>query len=115
MRIKEGKYGTFYACSEYPACKNTQSTNANNGGDKTGVNCPEPGCAGELVQRTSKRGKIFYGCSRFPDCDFATWDKPVPKECPKCGAKFLLEKTTKKQGTFLVCHTKGCGFKRSIS
>ena len=111
MLIKEGKYGTFYACSGYPDCKTTQSTNSTNGGEKTGVHCPEQGCDGELVQRSSKRGKIFYGCSRFPDCTFATWDKPVAKECPECGAKFLLEKTTKKKGTFLVCNTKGCGFK----
>ncbi|HSQ86054.1 MAG TPA: type I DNA topoisomerase, partial [Desulfobacterales bacterium] len=89
----------------------TQSTNSNNGGEKTGVHCPEQGCDGEVVQRSSKRGKIFYGCSRFPDCTFATWDKPVAKECPECGAKYLIEKTTKKQGTFLVCNTKGCGFK----
>ena len=111
MLIKEGRYGTFYACSGYPDCKTTQSTNSTNGGEKTGVHCPEQGCAGELVQRSSKRGKIFYGCSRFPDCTFATWDKPVAKECPECGAKFLVEKTTKKQGTFLACNTKGCGFK----
>ena len=111
MVIKEGRYGTFYACSGYPDCKTTLSTNSTNGGEKTGVHCPEQGCAGELVQRSSKRGKIFYGCSRFPDCTFATWDRPVAKECPECGAKFLVEKTTKKQGTFLACNTKGCGFK----
>jgi len=111
MVIKEGRYGTFYACSGYPDCKTTLSTNSTNGGEKTGVHCPEQGCSGELVQRSSKRGKIFYGCSRFPDCTFATWDKPVAKECPECGAKFLVEKTTKKQGTFLACNTKGCGFK----
>ena len=111
MLIKEGRYGTFYACSGYPDCKNTQSTNSNSGGEKTGVNCPEQNCDGELVQRSSKRGKTFYGCSRFPDCTFATWDKPVAKECPGCGAKFLVEKTTKKQGTFLACNTKGCNFK----
>jgi len=111
MLIKEGRYGTFYACSGYPDCKTTLSTNSTNGGEKTGVHCPEQGCAGELVQRSSKRGKIFYGCSRFPDCTFATWDRPVAKECPECGAKFLVEKTTKKQGTFLACNTKGCGFK----
>jgi DNA topoisomerase I len=111
MLIKEGKYGPFYACSGYPDCKNTQSTNSNSNGEKTGVSCPEQDCDGEIVQRSSRRGKIFYGCSRFPDCTFATWDKPVAKECPECGAKFLVEKTTKKQGTFLACNTKGCGFK----
>ena len=111
MLIKEGRYGTFYACSGYPDCKTTLSTNSNSGGTKTGIDCPEKDCAGELIQRSSKRGKIFYGCSRFPDCTFATWDKPVAKECPECGTKLLVEKTTKKQGTFLTCNTKGCGFK----
>lgn len=111
MLIKEGRYGTFYACSGYPDCKKTLSTNSNSSGEKTGVDCPEQDCNGELVQRSSKRGKIFYGCSRFPECTFATWDKPVAKECPECGAKFMVEKTTKKQGTFLTCNTKGCGFK----
>ena len=111
MLIKEGRYGSFYACSGYPACKNTLSTNSNNSAKTTGINCPASGCSGELVERSSKRGKVFYGCSRFPDCTFAIWDKPVAKKCPECGAEFLMEKTTKKQGTFLVCHTEGCGFK----
>jgi DNA topoisomerase-1 len=111
MLIKDGRYGTFFACSGYPDCKTTLSTNSNGSGEKTGVDCPEQDCGGELIQRSSKRGKIFYGCTRFPDCTFATWDKPVPKECPECGAKFLVEKTTKKQGTFLTCNTKGCEFK----
>jgi len=112
MLIKQGKYGTFYACSGYPECKNTHSVISDNGGQGTGVPCPEKACGGTLLQRRSKRGKIFYGCSNFPDCTFAVWDKPVAKECPKCGAGFLLEKTTKKQGAFLSCHTKGCGYKQ---
>ena len=111
MLIKQGKYGAFYACSGYPDCKNTHSVVSNNGEQATGVNCPEKDCGGTLVQRKSKRGKIFYGCSSFPDCTFAIWDKPVAKDCPKCGARFLLEKTTKKQGTFQACHTKVCGYK----
>jgi DNA topoisomerase-1 len=111
MLIKHGKYGTFYACTGYPACKNTLSANSNNGGEKIGVDCPEADCGGNIVKRTSKRGKIFYGCSRFPDCTFAIWDKPVDKQCPDCGARFLVEKSTKKQGDFLACNTKDCGFK----
>ena len=111
MLIKEGRYGSFYACSGYPDCKNTQSTNSNSNGKSTGVDCPENSCNGKLVERTSKRGKIFYGCSRFPNCTFAIWDKPVAKKCPQCGAEFLVEKTTKKQGTYLACYTKGCGFR----
>lgn len=111
MLIKQGRYGTFYACSGYPVCKNTQSAFSNNKAVETGVNCPEKDCEGKLVQRTSKRGKNFYGCNRFPDCTFAVWDKPVARNCPECGAMFLLEKSTKKQGVFLACHSKGCGYR----
>ncbi len=110
MLIKNGRYGTFYACSGYPECKNTQSVASNNGGQATGVKCPEKECGGDLVQRKSRRGKVFYGCSLFPDCTFAVWDKPVAKECQLCGANFLLEKSSKKQGAYLACHDKDCGF-----
>ena len=111
MVIKEGKYGKFLACTGYPDCKNTRSVDQGGSGLSTGVNCPEKGCTGSLVQKKSRRGKIFYGCSRFPDCKFALWDKPVAKKCPECGAKFLVEKSTKKEGNFFICITKGCGFK----
>jgi DNA topoisomerase-1 len=110
MVIKRGRYGGFLACSGYPECKNTQSLNSNGNGKKIDVDCPQKDCAGDIVERTSKRGKIFYGCNRFPDCTFATWDKPLDRECPVCGAKFLVEKTTKKRGTFITCLEEGCGF-----
>ena len=111
MVSKRGRYGGFLACSGYPECKNTQSLNSNSNGKTIGVSCPEKDCTGDIVERTSKRGKIFYGCNRFPECTFATWDKPLDRECPVCGAKFLVEKTTKKQGTFITCLEQGCGFK----
>jgi len=115
MVIRQGKFGPFLACSGYPACKNTRSLNENNaGGKETGVNCPKPGCNGILVQRSSKRGKVFYGCSRYPDCDYAIWDRPVPNICPQCGAPFLVEKTTKSRGTFLSCLTEGCGYRETV-
>ncbi len=113
MVIKRGRYGSFLACSGYPECKSTQSLNANANGKKIGLPCPQKDCSGEIVERSSKRGKIFYGCNRFPECTFATWDKPLSRECPVCGANFLVEKTTKKQGTFVSCLTEGCGFKES--
>ena len=113
MVIKRGRYGGFLACSGYPECKNTQSLNSNGNGKKIDVGCPQKDCTGDIVERKSKRGKIFYGCSRFPECTFATWDKPVDRECPVCGAKFLVEKTTKKQGTFVSCLEQGCGFKEN--
>jgi DNA topoisomerase-1 len=114
MVIKRGRYGEFLACSAYPDCKNTQSLNSNGANSKIGVKCPQDSCAGEIVERKSKRGKIFYGCSQFPKCEFATWDKPVAQECPECGAKILVEKTTKKDGTFLMCLTKECGYRKNF-
>ncbi|AQV01355.1 type I DNA topoisomerase [Desulfococcus multivorans] len=113
MVIKRGRYGTFLACSGYPECKYTQSASTDVGGQSTGVKCPEEGCTGELVERRSKRGKVFYGCSRFPDCKYAIWDKPVNRSCPQCGAQFMVEKTTKKDGTFLMCLNPACGFRNT--
>ena len=111
MVIKRGRYGDFLACSGYPDCKNTQSLNANGNGSQIGIKCPQDNCDGDLVERKSKRGKLFYGCNRFPECNFATWDKPIDRACPDCGAKVLVEKTTKKDGTFVTCLTEGCGFR----
>jgi DNA topoisomerase-1 len=115
MVLKKGRYGDFLACSGYPECKNTQSLAANGNGKPIGVNCPQPGCSGELVEKKSKRGKVFYGCNRYPDCTFASWDRPVGRECPACGAKFLVERTTKKQGNVHSCLNPGCGFKEIIA
>jgi DNA topoisomerase-1 len=113
MVVKQGKYGDFLACSGYPDCKNTRSINGSSkNAPSTGVKCPREDCDGELVERKSKRGKIFYGCSRFPDCTYALWDKPVLKTCPQCGAPFLVEKITKKEGTVLKCIQEGCGHKQ---
>ena len=114
MVIKRGRYGEFLACSAYPDCKHTESLNSNGANNKIGVPCPEDGCGGEIVERKSKRGKVFFGCSRFPKCEFATWDKPVAEKCPNCDAKILVEKTSKKQGTFLACLNKECGFKKNL-
>jgi len=111
MVLKHGKYGDFFACSGYPDCKNTQSSNTNGRTQTTGIKCPENNCSGEIFEKKSKRGKTFFGCSRFPECKFATWDKPVAKECPSCGAKFLLEKTTKKSGSYDYCITVECGYR----
>jgi len=112
MVIKQGRYGKFLACSGYPECKNTYSMNAVAPGKDTGVACPEKDCNGTLIEKQSKRGKIFYGCNRFPDCTFAIWDKPVNEPCPLCHAPFLIEKTTKKDGTFLTCRNKECGYRQ---
>ena len=111
MVMRQGKFGPFLACSGYPDCKNTQSVTPAGSPQETGISCPEPGCTGMLVQKMSKRGKVFYGCNRYPDCSFAMWDKPVNQECPLCHAKFMVEKVSKKEGTFIACLNKDCGYK----
>ncbi|MBC8032115.1 MAG: type I DNA topoisomerase [Pyrinomonadaceae bacterium] len=98
-----GRFGEFISCSNYPKCKYIKQ-------ESTGVHCARPGCKGELVVKKSKRGKVFYGCGTYPDCDRVYWDKPVAEVCPKCNAPFLLEKTTKKQGTFRHCANEDCGY-----
>jgi DNA topoisomerase-1 len=114
MVVKHGKYGNFFACTGFPDCRNTISIGTNGAGQETGISCPQAECNGNLVQRKSKRGKIFYGCDRFPDCTFAVWDKPVAEVCPECGAYFLVEKSTKRKGSFLSCITDGCGYKKQL-
>ncbi|MEN8245048.1 MAG: type I DNA topoisomerase [Thermodesulfobacteriota bacterium] len=113
MVIKQGRYGKFMACSGYPECKNTYSVNAVAPGKDTGVACPEKGCDGAIVEKQSKRGKVFYGCSRFPECTFAIWDKPIAEKCPLCASPFLVEKTTKRDGTFYTCPNKECGYRKT--
>jgi len=113
MLIKQGRYGKFMACSGYPDCKNTYSVNAIAPGKDTGVACPEPECDGTLIEKQSRRGKIFYGCSRFPECSFAIWDKPINEKCPLCRSPFLVEKTTKRDGTFHACPNKECGYRKT--
>jgi DNA topoisomerase-1 len=98
-----GRFGEFISCSNYPKCKYIKQ-------ETTGVKCPRPGCKGELVVKKSRRGKVFYSCSQYPDCDVVYWDKPVIEACPKCAAPYLLEKTTKKLGTFRYCAKEGCGY-----
>jgi DNA topoisomerase I len=98
-----GRFGEFISCSNYPKCKYIKQ-------ESTGVKCSRPGCKGELVVKKSKRGKVFYGCAAYPDCDRVYWDKPVAEACPNCNEPFLLEKTTKKQGTFRHCANEECGY-----
>jgi len=101
-----GRFGEFISCSNYPKCKYIKQ-------ETTGVSCPRPECKGELVVKKSKRGKAFYGCSEYPNCTVVYWDKPVLESCPQCQAPFLLEKTTKKSGTFRYCANEECGYNSS--
>jgi len=115
MVLKQGRFGPFLACSGYPDCKNTRSANSIQADQETDVPCPEKNCDGQLIKKASKRGKIFYGCNRFPKCVFALWNKPILKECPSCSANFLVEKTTKREGTFLSCVTADCAYKEKTA
>jgi DNA topoisomerase I len=107
MVLKEGRFGEFISCSNYPKCKYIKPKTV-------GVPCPKPGCGGELIERRSKRGKVFYGCIKYPDCDFVVWNKPVPEPCPQCGAPFLLEKSTKREGLVRYCNEESCDYKVPI-
>ena len=114
MIQKEGRFGFFLACTGYPECKHTESVGGENSGKDTGVNCFEPGCEGTIIEKKSKRGKIFYGCSKYPDCGFASWDKPVDKRCSECDSIFLVEKENKREGKFLKCPNKECKHKEKM-
>ena len=84
MAIKRGRFGKFLACSAFPKCKNTRNLSASGASVKTGVTCPE--CTqGEIEEKRSRKGRIFYSCNRYPDCKYALWNKPIKTPCPKCG------------------------------
>lgn len=103
MVIKYGRFGKFLACPGFPECKNTRPIL-----EETGVTCPQ--ChEGMLVERKSKKGgRRFYGCARYPDCDFVSWERPVPQPCPECGAPYLIAKKHKELGLVHACRNEGC-------
>jgi DNA topoisomerase-1 len=104
--LKQGRFGEFTACSNYPTCRYIKHKT-------TGVSCPKDADkGGEIVERKSKRGKIFFGCSNYPDCDFVLWNRPIAEPCPKCGAPFLVEKITKRHGRQLLCNNEDCDYAR---
>ncbi|WP_243370579.1 type I DNA topoisomerase [Geotalea sp. SG265] len=107
MLIKEGRFGKYLACSAYPACKNMQPLVKPK---STGIKCVECG-EGELTEKKSRYGKMFYSCNRYPQCKFALWDLPVEKPCPKCGFPLLVKKVYKREGEFLKCPKEGCDYK----
>jgi DNA topoisomerase-1 len=103
---KSGRFGEFTACSDYPTCKYVKQKTV-------GVKCPE--ChEGDIIERRSKRGKTFYGCNRYPKCEFVAWGKPIDRKCPECGSSHLIEKFLK-AGAFAQCPNKECKFKEPIA
>jgi DNA topoisomerase I len=105
LLLKHGRFGEFTACSNYPACKYVKQKTI-------GVKCPTCG-EGEIIERRSKRGKTFYGCNRYPDCEFVSWSKPIAEKCPKCGGPYLLEKWLK-AGPIAQCPNAECKYKREL-
>jgi DNA topoisomerase-1 len=102
MVVKTGRFGRFLACSAYPNCRNVKPL-------PLGIVCPEEECPGELVEKQSRKGKVFFGCTKYPDCKFASWDKPILQACPHCEAPMVYEKASR-GGTptvyCKVCETK---------
>jgi DNA topoisomerase-1 len=103
---KKGKYGLFVACSSYPKCRYIKKDTAEK--IETGIACPL-GCSGMIIQRKTRRGKVFYGCSRFPKCRFATWDEPLNRPCPRCQKPIMLKKVRKGK-TLIYCQDEKCGY-----
>ncbi len=107
---KYGRFGRFLACSRYPECKFTKAIN-----QEIGVACPKPDCGGQIIERRSKKGRLFYGCSHYPKCDFVSWDRPVPQACPVCGQAYVVEKYSKKTGKTIQCPAEGCDYKVALN
>jgi DNA topoisomerase-1 len=110
MQVRFGRYGKFLGCSGYPECSNMQPIHKP---VPTGVKCLQCG-EGEMMGRRSRRGKLFFSCSRYPDCQFVAWDPPVAQPCPKCGAGFVTEKVTKRYGTVRRCVKEECGWQQQV-
>ena len=104
MIVKSGRFGKFLACPGFPECKNTKKIVK-----KTEGNCAR--CGSKMLIKKSKNGKSFYGCEKYPECNFMTWDEPIGDVCPKCGATLFRKKG--KAGK-LYCAKDGCGFERGL-
>jgi len=110
LHIKHGRYGKFIGCSGYPKCKHLEPLEKPK---DTKVTCPECN-KGTILQRKSRRGKIFYSCSRYPDCKYAIWNEPINEKCPKCGWPILTIKVTKRSGKEKICPQKDCDYVKKM-
>ena len=97
MVIKYGAYGKFLACPNFPNCRNTKPYF-----EKIGVKCPE--CGSDMVKRNTKKGRPFYGCINYPECEFMSWNRPLPKKCPECGKMMIIK------GKKAACSDAACGY-----
>ncbi len=116
MAVRKGRYGPFLGCTGYPECKTIKKISGGAAKEKKPpaepiMPCPEEGCTGQVVVKTSRRGKTFYGCNRYPKCKFATWGRPLAEPCPQCGAPYLVQDTGKK-GPVIKCDQDDCDYSR---
>jgi DNA topoisomerase-1 len=115
LLIRLGRYGKFKGCNRYPECKHIENLAGNTASapkeppKSTGIECPQCG-KNEILERKSRRGKIFYGCGGFPKCKYALWNKPIPEPCPSCGNTFITMKETKRDGVTKICPNEECGW-----
>ena len=105
MVYKMGRYGKFLACPNFPACRNTKNIVVN-------IDAPCPICGAKLQEKISHRGKHFYGCERYPECSFVSWDRPVEEKCPKCGGYMTLR--VNRKGSFHVCADPNCRYRVAV-
>lgn len=101
MVYKLGRFGKFLACPNFPTCRNTKAIV-----EKIDVPCPK--CGAAIIKRKSKRGKAFYGCEKYPECDFVSWDKPTKTPCPQCGG--MMAQKIGQNGSYIACMNKECGY-----
>ena len=104
MVLRTGRYGSFYACANYPTCAFTKPRTKD-----IGVPCPK--CASKVVMKYGKNKTVFYSCEKYPECDFSSWDMPVGEKCPDCGGMLFR----KKGKALIVCHDKACGYQRQAT
>jgi DNA topoisomerase-1 len=110
MRVRVGRYGKFLGCSGYPECNGIRPLVRPASIEMKCPDCRE----GDVLERRSRRGTVFYGCSRYPKCKFAVWNRPVSQLCPRCGATYLVEKVTKRYGTVRRCAREGCNYEEQL-
>ncbi len=110
MQLKQGRYGKFLGCSAYPECKNIQPLEKPKALD---IKCPQCN-EGEMMEKKSRYGKIFYSCNRYPKCKYALWNPPKAESCPKCNWPLTEIKTTKRWGTVQRCPQEGCGWEKEL-
>lgn len=106
MVYKMGRYGRFLACPNFPDCRNTMPI-------INYIKAPCPACGSRLLEKTSKKNRKFYGCEKYPDCDFVSWDMPVTEKCPQCGG-YMIEKKNRKGETWHICANETCRYRHEI-